>query len=121
VYLPEFVIVEVHFVEENTGRDMIGLGSDQEPINKARGGTWKSKGGNDAKKVDIGGDDMRLLAELGGTSDDIVLTVGHIVDNPRTVVLHFEEDVVTYSHRIRLLVTTQTIIATQPAVEKGYG
>ena len=121
MYLPQLVVVEVHLVEEDTGGDMIGFGGDQQSVDEARGGAWKPESGDNAEEVDIGGDDMRLLAELGGATNDIVLAVGHIVDDTGAVVLHFEEDMVTHSHRIRLLVAPQAVIATQTAVKKGYG
>ena len=117
VNLPQFVIIEVHLVEDNGCGDMIGLGSDQESIDEARGGTGEAEGGHDAEKVDVGGDDMGLLAEFGCATDDVVAAVVDVEDKGSTVVLQGVVNAVAHSHGVSLLVAAQTIVAAQTTIE----
>ena len=119
VYLPKLFVVKVHLVEEDAGGDVVGLSGDQQAVDETRGGAWEAEGGHDAQQIDVGGDDVRLLGELGGAADDVVLAVGDIVDDAGAVVLQLEEDMVAHGHGVCLLVAPQAIVTAQPAVDGG--
>lgn len=97
---------------------MIGFGSDEESVDEACGGAREAEGGDEAELVDIGGDNVGLLGELGGAAYDAVAAVGDIGDQASAVVEELERDVVADGDRVGLLAAADTEIATETAVER---
>ena len=112
---------EVALVEDDGGGDMVGLGGDQQAVDEAGGGAGQAEGGDDAEAVDVGGDDVGLLAEFGGAAHDVVAAVGHVVDDASAVGLALEADAVAHGHGVGLLVAAQTVVAAQTAVDGFSG
>ncbi len=113
--LPEFVVVEVALVEDDGGGDMVGLGGDEEAVDEAGRGAWEAEGGHDAEEVDIGGDDVCLLGEVSGASDDVVATVVDIGDKSGAVVKELEVDTVAHGNGVGLLGAVKAVVAAEAA------
>lgn len=116
VDFPKFVVVEVYFVEYEHCGDVIGFGGDEEAVDEAGGGAGETEGGDDAELVDVGGDDVGLLGELGGAADDVVAAVLDFGDEAGAVVVETKFDIVAYGDGVGLLVAANAEISAQTAV-----
>ena len=116
VRLPQPVVVEVHLVENQACRNVVGLGGHQQAVDETRRGARQAEGGHHAQQVDVGGNDVCLLRQLGGAAHDVVATVAHIVDDAGAVVLQLNQHTVAHRHGVGLLVAPQAVVAAQAAV-----
>lgn len=116
---PQFIIVEVTLVEDDSRRDVVGLCSDKQAVDETSGGARKAQCGDEAEQVDIGGDDVSLLGEFGGTTDDVVVAVGDVGNHARAVVEELERDAVADGYGVGLFAATETVVATETAVESS--
>ena len=118
MYFPEGLFVEVALVENDAGGDMVGLGGDEQAVDKAGGGAREAEGGHNAEAVEVGRDDMGLLAEFGSLAHDVVPAVAHLADDAGAVVLQEVFDLVAHGHGVGLLVAPQAIVAPQAAIHQ---
>ena len=92
-----FLIAEhIALVENKYYRNAVGLGRSQEAVDECRAGLRTSYGNDQQRLVDIGSEDMALLREVDGLTDDVVLTIL----NFRNPVAFTHSDTVAHSHRI---------------------
>lgn len=67
-----FLVIHVQFVEHQDGGDVVCLGGRQEAVDEDGGGDGVVHGDDEHRAIDVGGDDMGLLGEVGGAADDVV-------------------------------------------------
>ena len=96
---------------------MVSFGGHQQAVDKARRGARQTEGGDDAEQVDVGGDDVGLLAELGGAADDIVAAVGDIGNHACAVIEEQERDAIAYGDGVGLLAAAKAIVAAEATVD----
>ena len=114
---PQLIVVEVALVEDEHCGDVVGFGGDEEAVDEACGGAREAEGGDEAEEVDVGGDDVGLLAELGGAADDIVAAVGDIGNHACAVIEEQERDAIAYGDGVGLLAAAKAIVAAEATVD----
>ena len=67
--------VEVYLVEDKRGRYAIRLAGGEEAVNEGGGGDGVVHRNEERHLVEVGGDDMRLLAQIRGAADDVILSL----------------------------------------------
>lgn len=73
-------IVAVGLVEDEQGRHTIGFGRSQKAVDEGGGGLGVVHGDEQQALVQVRGQDMALLGEVGGTADDVILALFDFVD-----------------------------------------
>ena len=114
---PKLIVVEVALVEYDDRGDMVGFGGDEEAVDKASRGAREAEGGDNTELVDIGGDDVSLLAEFGSATDDAVAAIIDCGDKTRAIVEDLEGNMVADGDGVGLLVAANAEIAPQAAGE----
>ena len=69
---------QVHLVEDQQGRHAVGFGSSQEAVDEDGAGLGMIDGDEQCHLVEVGGDDMTLLAQVGRSANDIIPPVLHL-------------------------------------------
>ena len=115
----QLLVIEVRLVEDDTGRYMVGFGGDEQAVDEAGRSARQRQRRDYAELVDVRGYDVSLLGELGGFADDVVAAVEHVVYHAGSVVLKQEFHLVAHGHGVGLFVASQTVVASQTAVERG--
>lgn len=113
----KLIVVEVALVEDDDRRDMVGFGGDEEAVDKASRGAREAEGGDNTELVDIGGDDVSLLAEFGSATNNAVAALMDVGDETRAIVEDLEGNMVADGDGVGLLVAANAEIAPQAAGE----
>ena len=116
--LLQLVVVQVSFVENQRTRHVIGLGSYQKTVDKTGGSAWKSDSCHQAGLVEVGGNDVRLFRQFGGTAYNAVATLLHSGDEPRAVgCLKLEFHKVAHGNGVGAFYAFDAEIASQTTVD----
>ena len=93
-------IVEVGLVEEQDGGDAVGFGRGQEAVDEGGRSLRIVDGDDEHALVEVGGDDVRLLREVGRAADDVVLAVLYLGDKGRAFPVFNDVDTVAHGHGV---------------------
>ena len=102
---------QVYLVEYQHRRNTVRLACGQESVNESGGSLGVIERNNQCHLVQIGGEDMTLLAQVGRTANDIVLALLNIGYPTRAVGERFHRHIIAHSHRIRRTNTTNAEVA----------
>ena len=123
IVLP-LLIYEVYFVEDECDRHAVSFSACQEAVDELEGCLGLLDGDNEKTHIHIGGYDVRLLGEVRGLADDVVLAIIQLCDEPLSrllnICLHFlgdESHLISDCHRIGGADATNAEVALDLAVK----
>ena len=94
------LVVSVRLVEYELYRNAIGFGRGQKTVDEGGRSFGIVDGDDEQALVEVGGDDVRLFRQVGGTADDVVTPVFNLADESRAFPVENDLHVVSHSHRI---------------------
>ena len=98
--------VKIDLVEDNPGRNSVCLRRDQVPVDESRQGNRIIDCDNQKKLIHVGRNDLTLLGEIGGFTDDVVFAGFNFINDPtsatwsRFILLDLIPDSVAHGNRI---------------------
>ena len=102
---------QVYLVKYKERAHAIGFACGQETIDESGGGDRMIDRDNQCRLVDISRENMALLAEISGATDDIIAALFYLANPMCTILLSFNLHEVAYRNRIGTTDTTDAEIA----------
>ena len=119
VEIAQFVVIEdVHLIKYKDDRYAICLGRGKEAVDEGGGGLGIIDRDHQHCLIDIGGNDMTLLGEIGRLADDIVAAVGNVGDKGSALVVGHNSDMVTHCHWIGAADALEAEVALYLTIDK---
>ena len=109
---------QIHLIKGKYSRDLIGLGSGKEAVNKYGAGHRVSQRDNQYSLVKISGNNLELLGEVACPAYDVILARFNGTHNWSIATLVLDLHDVAHSHRIGAAQPLETEHATHLAVHR---